>query len=405
MSPLPPFHVCIVDDDPMARMVAADALAGREYRITECESGEACLALFAPADPFDLDAPAAALPDAGAPDVVLLDINMPGMDGFEVCRRLRECGHEAVQVIFVSGRDDLESRLAGFDAGGSDFIVKPYSLKELHYHVTQVEAQARRLQEQAEMLSFAQKTAFSAMSSMGEMGAVLQFMRDSFTCHTLKELAARIIDAHQSYGLTVLVGLRLGDVESYFSARGECTELEISILDYVRKLGRLQQLGQRLVVNYPQVTLVVLDLPIDESEKVDRLRDHLAIIAEGAEARVLALAVEGERAAQTRGITRAVTALTATFAEIEAQQEYNRQTAHAVASQFHEKLMYAFLGMGLSTAHETRLAELAEEAMNQIAAELDHQAALAARLRETSSALASLVGHSTTQSITDTTRA
>jgi DNA-binding response OmpR family regulator len=208
-----PFHVCIVDDDPMARMVAADALGGRDYQISECATGAACLALFAAGDPFDFDATPVA-----PPDVVLLDIEMPEMDGYEVCRRLREGGHDGTQVIFVSGRDDLESRLASFDAGGSDFIVKPYAPKELQHHVAKVEQLALRQREHAEMLSYAQKTAFSAMSSMGEMGAVLQFMRDSFACQDAAALAERIIEAHRAYGLAVLVGLRVGDSDTYASS-------------------------------------------------------------------------------------------------------------------------------------------------------------------------------------------
>lgn len=379
------FHVCIVDDDPLARMVAADALADHDYQISECESGEACLTLFAPADPFDFDASPAAAP----PDVVLLDIEMPGMNGYEVCRRLRADGQET-QVIFVSGHDDLESRLAAFDAGGSDFIVKPYAAKELQHHVRKIEAQACRQREQAEMLSFAQKTAFSAMSSMGEMGAVLQFIRESFTCHDAAGLAGKIIDAHRAYDLNVLVELRVGQQDSYYSTHGACTELEISILDYARKLGRLQQTGNRLVVNYPHVTLVVFDLPLDDKDKVDRLRDHLAIIAEGAEARVHGLQIETSRAAQARGIVSAVNALTATFAEIEARQDANRQLTLDVASEYHEQLLYIFIGMGLSTVQEARLAELAEDAMNRIASAMNDQAALAARLRQTSAALADL---------------
>jgi CheY-like chemotaxis protein len=380
------FHVCIVDDDPMARMVAADAFAGRDYRISECESGPECLALFTPADPFDLDAP-----QAEPPDVVLLDIEMPEMDGYEVCRHLRANGHDTTQVIFVSGRDDLESRLASFDAGGSDFIVKPYAPKELQHHVAKVEMMAQHRRAQEEMLSYAQKTAFSAMSSMGEMGAVLQFMRDSFTCQDAAALAGRVVEAHRAYGLTALVGLRVGDADTYACGQGERTELEVSILDYARKLGRLQQLGNRLVMNYPGITLVVLDLPLDDSEKVDRLRDHLALIAEGAAARVQGLEIEAARAAQTRGIVAAVNALTDTFRQTEALRASNHRAVLDVAGSFDEKLLYAFVGMGLTMSQETQLSEMANQAMGEIASLLTHQAELEQRLREVTLALERLV--------------
>lgn len=371
------FHVCVVDDDFTARMIAVDALSGLDYRITECETGAACLELF---DGFD-----------DLPDMVLLDIEMPGLDGYEVCRRLRESGNERVQVIFVSGRDDLDSRLAGFDVGGSDFIVKPYAPKELRYHVMHVAEHASRQQAVAAQLSFAQKTAFSAMSSMGEMGAVLQFMRDSFACNSMAELADKIFTALTAYELTALLCLHDGHADHRYAGHGECTELEISILDYIRKLPRLQQLGQRLVVNYPHATLLVLDLPLHDTDKVERLRDHLAIVAEGADARVVGLIAESARIAQTQGIVDAVAGMGATFKETDALTASNREAVMKVVSSFDEKLIYAFLGMGLTASQENQIAELAQTSMDEIAELLANQALLDQRLKEVAFALEHLV--------------
>mgnify|MGYP006305775337 CR=1 FL=1 len=63
------------------------------------------------------------------PDVILLDVMMPGMDGFEVCRRLREM--TAAPIIFVTAKGTIENIVQGFSAGGDDYIVKPYDFSEL----------------------------------------------------------------------------------------------------------------------------------------------------------------------------------------------------------------------------------------------------------------------------------
>ena len=63
-------------------------------------------------------------------DVVLLDVNLPQIDGFEVCRRLR-AGEVWTPVLFLSGRTGVEDRVAGLDAGGDDYLVKPFALEEL----------------------------------------------------------------------------------------------------------------------------------------------------------------------------------------------------------------------------------------------------------------------------------
>jgi two-component system OmpR family response regulator len=63
-------------------------------------------------------------------DLVVLDVNMPGIDGFEVCRRIRRDGND-VPVIFLTARDDIDDKRAGFRQGGDDYLTKPFSLEEL----------------------------------------------------------------------------------------------------------------------------------------------------------------------------------------------------------------------------------------------------------------------------------
>src|ERR671938_1653525 len=64
------------------------------------------------------------------PDAVVLDVLMPGIDGLEVCRRLRRRGR-TVPVLMLTARDEVESRVAGLDAGADDYVVKPFALEEL----------------------------------------------------------------------------------------------------------------------------------------------------------------------------------------------------------------------------------------------------------------------------------
>jgi two-component system response regulator MprA len=67
---------------------------------------------------------------AGAPDAVVLDVNLPGVDGFGVTRRLREDGVD-VPILLLTARDDVHDRVTGLDAGADDYLVKPFALDEL----------------------------------------------------------------------------------------------------------------------------------------------------------------------------------------------------------------------------------------------------------------------------------
>jgi two-component system, OmpR family, response regulator MprA len=74
------------------------------------------------------------------PDAVILDVLMPGIDGLEVCRRIRRAGNR-VPVLMLTARDEIEKRVAGLDAGADDYVTKPFALEEL---VARVRALLRR---------------------------------------------------------------------------------------------------------------------------------------------------------------------------------------------------------------------------------------------------------------------
>lgn len=110
-------RILLVDDDPHIREVLAFALARAGMEIEQAADGEEALERLA----------------ACAPDLMILDINMPRMDGLELCRRLRASGGAAAQlpILFLSSRDDEIDRIVGIELGGDDYVVKPFSPREV----------------------------------------------------------------------------------------------------------------------------------------------------------------------------------------------------------------------------------------------------------------------------------
>ena len=107
-------HVLVVDDEPAITDLLSTALRYMGYQVTTAASGQAALDAVS----------------RGSPDIVVLDVMLPDLDGFEVCRRLRE-QREFVPVIFLSARDSEDDRVTGFVRGGDDYVTKPFSLEEL----------------------------------------------------------------------------------------------------------------------------------------------------------------------------------------------------------------------------------------------------------------------------------
>ena len=116
--PAEPAHILVVDDDPGSRDVAARLLEREGYRTQQADSGEECLRMVR----------------EGGIDLILLDVMMPGMDGFEVCTALRD-GGSRIPVILLTARDDLDTRLEGMHRGVSEFLTKPINRTELFARV------------------------------------------------------------------------------------------------------------------------------------------------------------------------------------------------------------------------------------------------------------------------------
>src|SRR3954463_3667609 len=112
--------ILIVDDDAHIREVLSFALGKAGMETSEAGDGEAALVEV----------------ERRRPDLVVLDINMPRMDGLEVCRRLRAGGD--LPILFLSSRDDEIDRVVGLELGADDYVVKPFSPREVVARVSAI---------------------------------------------------------------------------------------------------------------------------------------------------------------------------------------------------------------------------------------------------------------------------
>lgn len=117
--------ILVADDDPHIREVVTFALESGGHVVVARSDGPSALAGF----------------EEKAPDLVVLDIMMPGFDGLEVCRRIRQ--RSTVPILFLSARDDEVDKVIGLEVGGDDYLTKPFGKREL---VARVKAMLRRVE-------------------------------------------------------------------------------------------------------------------------------------------------------------------------------------------------------------------------------------------------------------------
>ena len=117
-------HIAIVDDEPDITSLLGNYLQSHGYRVTQLHSGSALMVTMA----------------ADAPALVLLDLGLPGEDGFTIARQLRE--HWRCGLVIVTGRGDAVDKVVGLEVGADDYVTKPFDLREL---LARVKAVLRRI--------------------------------------------------------------------------------------------------------------------------------------------------------------------------------------------------------------------------------------------------------------------
>jgi two-component system KDP operon response regulator KdpE len=117
-------RILIVDDDPQIRRVMRTTLVVQRYEVDDAKSGEQAIEKLRD----------------GKHDLVLLDMNMPGIGGLEACREIRAAGD--VAIIMLTVRDSEKDKIAALDAGADDYITKPFSMPEL---LARIRAALRRI--------------------------------------------------------------------------------------------------------------------------------------------------------------------------------------------------------------------------------------------------------------------
>jgi two-component system, OmpR family, response regulator MprA len=137
-APEPSERVLVVDDDPPLRRMLARSLSAEGFEVTIAPDGGAALVAA----------------ERSAPDVIVLDVAMPAIDGLSVCRRLRGKGLPT-PILMLTARDAVADRVAGLEAGADDYLVKPFAIEEL---IARLRALTRRGKQTESVLAYADLT-------------------------------------------------------------------------------------------------------------------------------------------------------------------------------------------------------------------------------------------------------
>ena len=248
----------IVVDDNLATCMILRAIFQREFEVLIAQSGDECIELAC----------------SVAPALILMDIEMPGMRGYDACRAVRKVTR--APVIFVSMHDELTAHLDALDAGGQDFVLKPFDAKAL---LARTKALVQQTDSRASDGMRAECAAAAETQYNLEPGVMLQFLQSALRSEDLYFLADTVLSALRGYGLRGVVQIRHDSLSvTVDDWNNDPSPLAVTICEQIRSMPS-QDCGSHFIVNCRDVSILLLHLP-DEPELRKRLCAQVQTLAE-----------------------------------------------------------------------------------------------------------------------------
>ncbi len=265
-------RILVVDDDPDLCELITEALTD-EYLIEGCNSiteAENLIRHWKPA-------------------IAVLDINLPSGSGLDLCKNLSSGTNNLPLVLLISGDSSLELQLEAYNHGGSDFLAKPFKIRELRAKIDRLSEFYNRQSQLKRSENVATKAAMNAMVEASHYGEVLRFYNAMYKANSVSMIKDSFFSLMATFGLQSSLQIRTEQTYSFDALEQECSPIELQIYQQLATGDRLIAFSNRLMVNGAYASIIVKNMPVDDELRNGRLRDILATLIEGLDAKLLDL--------------------------------------------------------------------------------------------------------------------
>jgi CheY-like chemotaxis protein len=337
--------ILCVDDEPV-NLIILEELLRDNYALNTVKSGASCL------EQVGLQ----------KPDLILLDVNMPKMDGLETCERLKADTDTAeIPIIFVSALASHEELMAGYEAGGDDYITKPFSEEILQKKVQIVLANQQRKRELEEISDQAVEALRDSLTNTEMLGKVVHFLHRCQRIDNVDDLAKNVFDCLRDFELESSLLIQTEPENRVWFSDGIDRPMESQILESLRGQDRVLSFGTRLAINSNHVTLLVRKLPSGQ-EEIENLRQQLVIMIEGLDTRLHAMQAEMLFDSRREQLAQVLESIRDKLGEID--EQHKRQTL--VASEIGNELERSMRQLDLTEQQQKVLLKIIASGVSKI---------------------------------------
>ncbi len=365
----------IVEDDLVCRE-ALNRFLTDKYEVITVKSGSECLSEL----------------ENTKPDIILLDVIMADLGGYETCKKIRtDPAMINTTIIFISGRINPESIMEGYESGGDDYINKPIDNKIL---LQKIELAIKNIEKHRKMqaeIQLSTNTAFAAMRESSDYGQLLEFMRDSLECASFEELGKHIFNVLNSLELHSCLKIRAASGDIDMSMHGDPKPLEISLLSEFKDQGRFFDFKDRTIINFDKISLLIKNMPLDEPERYGRIRDSLSTLLTAANNRIVALdKIKSIESHRTSLLDNTINEVHETVVEIEAAVKSQEKASMKTMDDMMRTMEQTMMTLGLSEDQEQRLLSIVQKGTQNLERIYAQSMAIDSRFEKTIASLLQL---------------
>jgi DNA-binding response OmpR family regulator len=312
------------------------------------------------------------------PCIILLDVEMPDKNGFEVCKQLK--ANEAtrsIPVVFISSRGSLEERIKGFELGADDYLIKPCSQEILLHKLGKLNAYLREKNTLKKYKEDAEKTALEALTTSSELGKAIRFVERTYSLRTYASLASALIDVGNFLSLNTSLMFETREGKYFYSSSApQLAPLEQQVVELLHDSMRFHDFGARTQINYPQVAILIKNMPVNDPLRYGRIKDVLPFVLAATDAKLQVLDAEYGVVKQGHNLARSVDVVKMTLSGLSENLRINQSSVEGVVHRLLEDMSLRLPSMGLDDDQEQYVLETIDTAFQQVLAHVEDSQAI-----------------------------
>lgn len=343
-------YILVVDDEEMNRFIIEDLIED-EFELGFAENGQECLDLVA----------------QRAPDLILMDVNMPVMNGLDACQKIKEDPQtQMIPVIFVSSLASNAEIMSGYEVGGDDYVTKPFDQKQLRAKINVLIKINEQIAKEVEGKSAATDMAMSVMTGAAENGLVVQFMREVISLETLEDVETQLKETLSSLELSACAIVEFNGQQHFLELGRTIKPIEKDVLIELAKNQpeKIKSFSNKCSLKNPLCLLLIRAMP-DDIEKTGRYKDHLAVLIDSLQSKLVQF---DETHKKMRHYAELATVTEQSYQQLTSvRRKYQQQRLENITllTDLENELEKLYLNLGLTEEQERMITSLVSNAESE----------------------------------------